>query len=385
MQETTSLWQTTLNAYERLLEHNSIWMDVGIITVIALTALLVVNLILGFMASSRFRPEERPVGHFVVRALRYPINISIILFALGNIIGLFEFANRYEILVHDIFRSIDILVWGQFFFRSSKYYLKRFSAFDAEGSFIKPQTLPLLENVSAVLIVLFTGYLLFITWEIDMTAWLASAGIIGIAVGFAAKDTVANLLSGVFILADSPYKIGDYIVIDSGDRGKVTNIGLRSTRILTRDDLEVNIPNSIIANGKIVNESSGRHVKSRVRVPVGVAYGTDIDKVSAILVAVALKEPAVCKDPEPRARFRQFGASSLDFELLVWIEDPETRGLIIHNLNCKIYKHFAEEDIEIPFSQHDLYIKSMPEGITAPIPTSGDKSVMLQLEKPIQK
>jgi MscS family membrane protein len=86
-----------------------------------------------------------------------------------------------------------------------------------------------------------------------MTAWLASAGIIGIAVGFAAKDTLANLFSGVFILADSPYKLGDYVVLEDNSRGKVTQIGLRSTRMLTRDDVEVTVPNSIMGNTKIIN------------------------------------------------------------------------------------------------------------------------------------
>jgi MscS family membrane protein len=82
---------------------------------------------------------------------------------------------------------------------------------------------------------------------------LASAGIIGIAVGFAAKDTLANLFSGVFILADSPYKLGDYVVLEDNSRGKVTQISLRSTRMLTRDDVEVTVPNSITGNTKIIN------------------------------------------------------------------------------------------------------------------------------------
>ncbi len=353
------LWQQL----QSLFQSDSIWIEIGVIIGVMLIALLTSRLVISYLSSHRFSQEKSPSGHFIVEQIRLPVSVSIVLFSLAQIVTLAELSERQLLLVHDLFRSIDILVWGQFFYRSSRFYLKRLSQINAQGSIIKPQTLPLLENVSAVIIILFIVYLLFITWEIDMTAWLASAGIIGIAVGFAAKDTVANLLSGVFILADSPYKIGDYIVIDSGERGKVTNIGLRSTRILTRDDLEVNIPNAIIANGKIVNESAGRDVKSRIRVPIGVAYGSDIDLVAQVLVEVALQEPEVCKEPEPRTRFRQFGASSLDFELLVWIEDPEIRGRVRHSLNFAIYKRFAKENIEIPFSQHDVYIKSLPEDV----------------------
>lgn len=349
--------------FETLLKTDSLWVEWGFILSVMLLALFSVQVLITALSRRRFNAQQTPTAHYILQQIRLPINVSIILFASSQMFALTSLTEDSLMVLHDLFRSLDILIWGQFFYRSSRHYLKRLSEINAAGSIIKPQTLPLLENVSAVIIILFIVYLLFITWNIDMTAWLASAGIIGIAVGFAAKDTVANLLSGVFILADSPYKIGDYIVLDTGERGKVTHIGLRSTRILTRDDLEVNIPNAIIANGKIVNESAGRDIKSRIRVPVGVAYGTDIDRVSQILVDVALQEPEVCKDPEPRTRFRVFGPSSLDFELLIWIEDPEIRGRVKHHLNVAIYKRFTQENITIPFNQHDVYIKSLPEKI----------------------
>jgi small-conductance mechanosensitive channel len=185
----------------------------------------------------------------------------------------------------------------------------------------------------------------------------------GIAIGFAAKDTLANLFSGVFIMADSPYKIGDYVVLDDGGglRGKVTHIGIRSTRLLTRDDVEVTIPNSIMGNSKVVNESGGPHVKYRLRVAVGVAYGSDIDQVREVLTTVAQESESVCSDPEPRVRFRTFGASSLDFELLCWVSDPELRGRVLDELNSAVYKRFIDEGIEIPYAKQDLYIKEWPE------------------------
>jgi MscS family membrane protein len=225
---------------------------------------------------------------------------------------------------------------------------------------VRPQTRPLFENLGFLIVLAIAGYLLFRSWDIDMTAWLASAGVIGIAVGFAAKDTLANLFSGVFILADAPYKIDDYVVLDSGQRGKVTHIGIRSTRLLTRDDVEITIPNAIMGNTSIINESGGPHEKFRIRVSVGVAYGSDIDKVKEVLMEVAVKEPQVCNDPEPRVRFLLFGASSLDIDLLCWVENPEIRGRVLDVLNTTIYKRFNEEGIEIPYSKQDVYIKEMP-------------------------
>ena len=115
-----------------------------------------------------------------------------------------------------------------------------------------------------------------------------------------------------------------------------------------------------MGNTKIINESGGPHEKSRCRVPVGVSYDSDIDRVRSVLHEVANKEESLCKDPEPRVRFRRFSGSALDFELLVWIDKPESRGRVLDLLNSEIYKQFKLNDIEIPYSKHDLYIKDMP-------------------------
>ncbi|MCG7874077.1 MAG: mechanosensitive ion channel family protein [Candidatus Thiodiazotropha lotti] len=258
--------------------------------------------------------------------------------------------------------SVLVFLWMLFAIRLSKLLLQVASSRASDHAVIRPQTLPLFTNLFAITFFIFAVYFIFQAWHIDMTAWLASAGIIGIAVGFAAKDTLANLFSGVFIMADTPYKIGDYIVLDDGTglRGKVTSIGIRSTRLLTRDDVEVTIPNAIMGNSKVVNESGGPYPKYRIRVSVGVAYGVDIDEVKRILLKIADENDAVCDDPDPRVRFRTFGASSLDFELLCWVDNPELRGRVIDSLNSTIYKMFLEEGIEIPYSKQDLYIKEYP-------------------------
>ncbi|MES9828116.1 MAG: mechanosensitive ion channel family protein [Candidatus Thiodiazotropha sp.] len=259
--------------------------------------------------------------------------------------------------------SVLIILWMLFAVRISKLLLSEASRRAKPNAMVRPQTLPLFTNIAAITIIVFAVYFIFQSWHVDMTAWLASAGIAGIAIGFAAKDTLANLFSGVFIMADSPYKIGDYVVLDDGGgiRGKVTHIGIRSTRLLTRDDVEVTIPNSIMGNSKVVNESGGPHVKYRIRVAVGVAYGSDIDQVRDVLMSVAHESETVCDQPEPRVRFRAFGASSLDFELLCWVDNPELRGRVLDALNSAVYKRFLVEGIEIPFAKQDLYIKELPD------------------------
>ena len=194
-------------------------------------------------------------------------------------------------------------------------------------------------------------------WDIDVTAWVASAGILSVVIGFAAKDTLGNLFAGIFIMADSPYKEGDYINLDTGERGFVRHIGIRSTRILTRDAVEITIPNSVIATSKIINESGGYSEQERIRITLSVAYGTKIEKAKEIMYNIAIESDSLSKDPLPKVRFRTFGESGLNLQLLAWIDKPELRGRVIDELSTSIYNAFNEEKIEIPFPQRTVHIK----------------------------
>jgi small-conductance mechanosensitive channel len=207
-------------------------------------------------------------------------------------------------------------------------------------------------------------YFIFISWDIDVTGWLASTTLVAMVVALAAKDTVANLFAGFFIMADTPYKPGDYINLDGGERGYVKTIGLRSTRIMTRDDIEITLPNSLIANSKIINESGGPKENVRVRIDISVAYGSDIDKVRSLLTEISKASESVCKDPIPRVRFRSFGDSGLIFQLHLWIEKPEDRGRIVDEINSAIYKCFIDENIEIPFPQRTIHVKT-PDALSS--------------------
>ena len=206
-------------------------------------------------------------------------------------------------------------------------------------------------------------FFILLSWDVDITGLTVSATVLVGVFGFAAQDTIANLFAGFFIMADTPYKPGDYINLDGGERGYVKTIGLRSTRIMTRDDIEITLPNSLIANSKIINESGGPKEKERVRITLSVAYGSDIDQVRSILIDIAQNNENVCNKPEPRMRFRTFGDSGLNIQLLFWIEKPEDRGRITDELNTAIYKRFNKDRIEIPFPQRTLHIKS-PDSLT---------------------
>ena len=298
----------------------------------------------------------------IIAILHQPVFYSILMVGLAIALSVSPLGGSVESITVSLLKTANIFIWTIFFVRLSGILLKASVRHPQRQQLVNQQSLPLFENLAFLIIFAVALYLAFQTWGVDMTAWLASAGVLAIAIGFAAKDTLSNFIAGIFILAEAPYKIGDYIVLDTGERGEITDIGIRSTRMLTRDDVELTIPNGIMGNSKIVNESGGPHPKFRIRIPVGVAYGSDVEQVKSMLHEIATASEQVCRYPEPRIRFRQFGASSLDFELLCWVEQPSQRGMVVDLLLTAINNRFNEEGVEIPFEKRDVYIKEMPGG-----------------------
>jgi small-conductance mechanosensitive channel len=303
----------------------------------------------------------------IVGQLGRPIFATIFYAGLGLATVSLQLPGFFTSLILRVLASLVVFIWLTSGFAVMRLLLDTLGAIHDRFELIEARTIPLFDMISKILLVGLASYALLMIWQIDATAWLASAGVVGIAVGFAAKDSLANLFSGVFIVVDTPYKLGDFINLSSGERGMVTHIGLRSTRLLTRDDIEITIPNAVIANSKIINETGGRWAKRRVRVKLGVAYGSDLDKVSEVLMKIGTGHPDTCSDPAPRVRMRAFGESSIDFELLCWINEPVLRGRITHELLMSVYKGLNEAEIEIPYAKRDLYIKEMPgnQGITS--------------------
>jgi small-conductance mechanosensitive channel len=337
------------------------WLKGGSVILITFIFASLLSWVIFKILTALVKKTDSLLDNRLLSIIRVPIYYSLLMTGFTTGVNMMPITKKLSMSIGNGFQTIGIIIWTVALIRIATIILHQL-AWGKNHRFrlIQPQTLPLFDNLIKLLVVAFAFYITFQIWGIDMTAWLASAGVIGIAIGFAAKDTLANLFSGVFILADTPYKIGDYIVLDGEQRGKVTHIGIRSTRMLTRDDVEITVPNAIMGNSKITNQSGGPHPKFRIRVEIGVAYGSDIDNVREILVEIAKEEPLITKYPSPRVRFRRFGASSLDLELMGWIEDPELRGRTLDKLNTTIYKRFNQEEIEIPYAKQDVYIKELP-------------------------
>ena len=297
----------------------------------------------------------------LIEMLKRPLFLTVFYFFLIVATNSLDMSSGFKSTLVHIILTLIVLMWMIRGFGILNLLLRVLSDLRNRYKMIQRKTVPLFSLVGKITLVATGSYFILLIWGINPTAWLASAGVLGIAVGFAAKDTLSNLFSGFFIIADTPYKTGDFVVLDSGERGMVTNVGIRSTRILTRDDVEITIPNAVIGNAKIQNQSAGRWEKYRIRIKVGVAYGSDLNQVCNVLKLIGYDDKDVCQTPEPRVRMRGFGDSSINFELLCWIEEPVLRGRVTHELYISVYNKFQELNIEIPFSRQDVYIKEFPK------------------------
>ena len=356
MSSTLESIQQFLDPFLGLLGDNT-WLRAGVLLVAALVVAKITDWVITRLLMVWARRTTTELDDRLIEITHRPVFLTVLLIGLWLVATQLDLdPTLYRRTVQSL-STIGILVWVVFAYRACTLLLQMLSSLEGRFDVVQPRTVSLFDQVTKIVLVAGSIYLLFLTWGVDVGGLLAAGGIIGIAVGFAAKDTLANVFSGIFIVADSPYQVGDFVVLDSGERGAVTNIGLRSTRLLTRDDVEVTVPNAVIANAKIINESGGPWEKARIRVKVGVAYGSDIDQVRRILMEVALDNPDVDRDPEPRVRFRSFGESSLDFELMGWIHQPVLRGRVLDALNTEVYRRFQQENVEIPFPQRVVHLQ----------------------------
>lgn len=192
---------------------------------------------------------------------------------------------------------------------------------------------------------------------VDLSSLAVFAGAIGVGLGFGLQNIVHNFISGIIILAERPIAIGDRVEVN-GVAGQVAKINLSSTVVVTNDNISVIVPNSNFISDPVVNWSHG-DPKVRINVPVGIAYGSDVEKFRRVMTEVALNQPEVLRDPSPNVFFIGFGDSSLDFEVSVWTAEMLRNPKRFRSqLNYAIEAALRKNAIEIPFPQRDLHIRS---------------------------
>jgi small-conductance mechanosensitive channel len=350
-----------LDAVTGLLDGLVAWQATLVVLVLSLGGALVVEMVLIRGASHLVRRTDTKFDNIVVRNIRWPLVVSV------GLAGIYVLTRTPAVVESTLVTAgqldtffgrpslvVIVVTWAwalnNLVTEAVEEVKERGSRFDFA---------PVFSNVWTLVVAVGTAAALLRLYNIDITPLLGAAGVAGIAVGFAAKDTVANFFGGIALYFDDTYKLGDYIVLDSGEAGTVVEVGIRSTTLMTRDEVLVTVPNSALNAAKIVNESAPQR-RRRIRVPIGVAYGTDVDEFEALVTELAQEEPLVLDSPKPRMRLRRFGDSALEYELLCWVASPTRRARATHELNRTIYQELTARGIEIPYPKRDLTVTGAP-------------------------
>lgn len=194
------------------------------------------------------------------------------------------------------------------------------------------------------------------TIGVSLSSLAALGAVLMVGIGFGLQNIAQNFISGLIILLERPIKVGDIVEVE-GVSGRVVDIQARSTLVQTRDDITILVPNSQFISEQVINESfSGNQIRYAVK--VGVSYGSDVELVKEVLLSIAQNNPKVLKHPAPDVLFNDFGESSLDFELRVWLSDLWSYIVVLSDLRFEINKQFRAKNIEIPFPQRDLHLVS---------------------------
>lgn len=268
--------------------------------------------------------------YLAIRSL--PLNEKLIMIASGIM---------YIILVlivcNLIYHIIDELL---------KWYVT--SQQDSAGAVMSRQMMPVAEKIVSLFLMGTALMVVLKHFNYDIFSLVTALGIGSLAIGLAAKDTLAHMISGFTIMLDRPFRIGDRIQLVGGQLGDVTDIGLRSTKIKTLDNQLLIIPNSDLCNTMLTNHAfPDCRVKGRIN--IGVAYGSDVEQVKAILTETAGDVEDVLADPAPEAYFVSFGDSALNMALFFWVEEYGTLFNVTDKINSLIIRKFSENAIEIPF------------------------------------
>jgi small-conductance mechanosensitive channel len=221
--------------------------------------------------------------------------------------------------------------------------------------------LPLLKNTVLMAVAIISIHQIFAVWGIDMSAILAAAGILGLAIGMAAKDMLSDVIAGILIMTDQPYSTGQIIELESGPRGMVMAVGLRSTRILTKDNIELIIPNSNMGSTEITNESSAEKEGIRLKLLISTAAGVDIDYIRPMLIDILNLQENLMAASLNKVILADFNDQMTTFCLMFWVSDPGLRGSVPAKIREDVYSKFLQEDVPLASpAESEIIIKSLP-------------------------
>lgn len=322
--------------------------------------ILVSFLVLGFIARFSisfvlkpiFKHTKTRVDDRVINIIKNPVFVSFLVAGFYYYLDTLSFSEDTLESWHKTLISFAVFVWSYTVIKIAEIIYEEIEIKHGKHS----DAIPFLNNLTRFGIGIAALTILLNVWGVDIAPILASAGFAGLGLAFAAKDTISNLFGGISIFFDKPYRIGDYVIIDKEFRGEVIDIGMRSTKIRTRDNVLITVPNSVMVTQAVINET-GFDPKLRVRLPIGVSYNSDLEKIEMVIITTLKQHKNIIEDPSPIVRYRNFGDSSINLEALFTVEPPAKKGIVTHEVVKSIYQAFEEEKIIIPHPQLDVTLK----------------------------
>ncbi len=307
------------------------------------------------ISMSLARKTKTELDDKIIGAIKAPLNVGIIIIATYVAVYLVKIPPKYTNLIDKVLFVFTVILIALAATRVMGVILVWIREKSENKEFVN-KVIPLVEKGIKIFVWLAAVMIVFKRFNYDISSLVVSLGVGSLALGLAAQDTLANMFAGFTILLDQPFKIGDRIKLETGEFGDVIEIGLRSTKIRTVENNVLIIPNSTLVKSKVLNYYMPES-RVVVRIPIGVAYGSDIDKVRQALVESALAVEEVLRDPEPRAFFTEYADFSLNFLLVYWVRDPKQAFASKDKVNQIIWNKFKEYGIEIPFPIQTIYIK----------------------------
>jgi small-conductance mechanosensitive channel len=297
----------------------------------------------------------------IVKAISLPIFIAIVLVGIFVALQGLPELSEYAFYINTSFTIFYVLFGALIIIRIISVFVQWYAMNVAQRtkSKVDDQFLPVIKKVIKG-VVLFLAFIAILgVLGVNLDSVVVGLGVGGIAIALALQDTLSQFFSGAYIILDRPIKIGDFIELDSGEKGYVTDIGWRSTRIRFLSNNLIIIPNSKLASSKIINYDSPQQEQSVV-FPVGISYNDDLEKVEKVTVDVARKmqksiEGAV-KDFEPFIRYNEFGDSNINFSVILRVKDYVARYRLIHEFMKALKKEYGRKGIEISWPVTKVYM-----------------------------
>ncbi len=305
--------------------------------------------------SEAIKKHEEGFGDIILENIEYPISWIIIFYGIKMSLIYVNFTSLFLIpvinsfiivmIMHTFVKLTDITVefWD-------KKWLKR------TKSTFNDEVVIIIHNISKVIIIVVGTLLVLGVWGVQIESVLISLGVLGVIVGFALKDSLDNLVGGISLILDRSFKTGDIIKLKEGEMGEVIDIGLRSTKIRTLDNELLVVPNSQLSNTEFTNYAKpNNHL--RIKIPINVQYGSDVDKVKKVLKSCVKKIEEIKDQTRTEVRFMEMGDYALEFQLLFYIDNYKDRFKVRNKVTTKVYKELNKKRIVVPFPTRIIHMQ----------------------------